>query len=71
MAIRVTETGAGFEELIGGHEVTAMRHNIKITAGTALKRGSISFISSKIKLDSLRLAMQNNAHKSACGYFVG
>ena len=23
MAIRVTETGAGFEELIGGHEVTA------------------------------------------------
>ena len=41
MAIRVTETGAGFEELIGGHEVTAMRHNIKITAGTALKRGSI------------------------------
>lgn len=41
MAIRTTETGAVFEELIGGHEVTAMRHNIKITAGTALKRGSI------------------------------
>lgn len=41
MAIRVTETGTAFEELIGGHEVTAMRHNIKITAGTALKRGSI------------------------------
>ena len=41
MAIRATETGATFEELIGGHEVTAMRHNITITAGTALKRGSI------------------------------
>lgn len=41
MAIRATETGAVFEELIGGHEVTAMRHNITITAGTALKRGSI------------------------------
>ena len=42
------------------------------TADCATKAlGSISFISSKIKLDSLRLAMQNNAHKSACGYFVG
>ncbi len=41
MAIRATETGAVFEELIGGHEITAMRHNITITAGTALKRGSI------------------------------
>ena len=41
MAIRTTETGATFEELFGGHEVTAIKKNISITAGTALVRGSI------------------------------
>lgn len=41
MAIRVTETGVTFEELIGGHEVTALNKNISIAGGTALVRGSI------------------------------
>lgn len=41
MAIRTTETGVTFEELFGGHEVTAIKKNISITAGTALVRGSI------------------------------
>lgn len=41
MAIRTTETGATFEELFGGHEVTAIKKNISITAGTTLVRGSI------------------------------
>lgn len=41
MSIRTTETGVTFEELIGGHEITALIKNISITAGTALQRGSV------------------------------
>ncbi len=41
MSIRVTETGISFEELIGGHEITALEKNISITSGTALARGSV------------------------------
>ena len=51
MAIRATETGATFEELIGGHEVTAILHNITITAGTALKRGSVVTAAGKLVAD--------------------
>lgn len=39
--IRTTETGVTFDEIIGGHEITALVKNISITAGTAMARGSL------------------------------
>lgn len=41
MAIRETIDGVSYDELMGGHEVTAIKQNINITAGTALARGSL------------------------------
>lgn len=48
MAIRETITGVTYDELIGGHEVTAIKQNITIEAGSALARGSIVTAAGKL-----------------------
>lgn len=48
MAIRETINGVSYDELIGGHEVTAIKHNITIEAGSALKRGSVVTAAGKL-----------------------
>ncbi len=48
MAIRETINGVSYDELIGGHEVTAIKHNITIEAGSALERGSVVTAAGKL-----------------------
>ena len=48
MAIRETITGVTYDELIGGHEVTAIKQNIAIEAGATLPRGAVITAAGKL-----------------------